>query len=398
MGLAQMALGFDSKAVALTSSRGGAGRSTFPAPAPAPRLWRSRGRRALPMAFSPGATCRVILAWFRRMSPRPLRRSSFFRSQPFAARRIAWSSTGLPCDASTSWTAPDTSAYASRGASRCVAPPSPASSSLACAWPVVRVHGPNVTAVSHGGRRQEVYLCHVVTALDASAPCEPSSAPQQGVTSMRPTVLYIAVAVLVAGSVLVPSVRARAQNPHAVQSIAAGTRVRITAPGALTPARQAGQLLALHPDTLVLLPDGSAASLALPLAGVTGIEVSRRRHRSTGTGILIGVLAGGATGAAVGAATYKTPKPSAGCADAQFICGPFGVLGRGGATTGGALLGAVVGGVVGGFVGHAHQSDDWATIPFARRAAALLSAPNHLSITPAKGGVALSFGLRFGGA
>ena len=201
------------------------------------------------------------------------------------------------------------------------------------------------------------------------------------------SVVYIAVAVVVSASVVVPSVRACAQSPQTVQSIATGTRVRITAPGALTPARQAGQLLGIHADTLVLLPDGGAASLTLPLAEVTGVEMSRRRHRATGTGILIGVLAGGATGGVIGAATYQESKPSE-------LIDP---IGRSASAAAGGILGAVVGGVLGAFVGHAHQSDDWAKVPLAQRAAFFLS-PNHLKVTPARRGVGLSLGLRFGGA
>ena len=206
--------------------------------------------------------------------------------------------------------------------------------------------------------------------------------------SMRSIVVYIAVSVIVSACVTVPSVRACAQSSQTVHSIANGTRVRITAPGALTPARQAGQLLGMRADTLVLLPDGREAPLALPVAEVTGVEVSRRSHRSTGTGILIGVLAGGATGVIVGAATYQESKPS------QLID----PVGRSASAAAGGILGALVGGVTGAFVGHAHQSDDWAIVPPAQRAAAFLLAPNHLSITPRGRGIAWSLGLRFRGA
>lgn len=204
--------------------------------------------------------------------------------------------------------------------------------------------------------------------------------------SMRSTVVYIAVAVLAPVSVVVPGLQAVAQGPAAVQSITAGTRVRITAPGAITPARQAGRLLSLQPDTVMMLPDGGAASVALPLANVAGIEVSQRQHRRTGTGILVGILAGGATGLLVGAATYQDSKPS------QLID----PIGRSASAGVGGLLGAVVGGAAGGLVGHAHQSDDWTKVSLSQRAVALLMAPNHLSIAPGRGGVALLFGLRFG--
>lgn len=124
---------------------------------------------------------------------------------------------------------------------------------------------------------------------------------------MRCTFLYLAVPVLSVAFVASGTIM-RAQTPR---SLVSGTRVRITAPGTLTPERQTGRVLALRPDTLLLQPDGGAASLALPLTAVTDIEASHGRHRSTGVGILIGLLAGGATGAVVGAATYQ--KPPGGC-------------------------------------------------------------------------------------
>ena len=202
------------------------------------------------------------------------------------------------------------------------------------------------------------------------------------------SVVYIAVSVLVSGSAVVSTIPAGAQSPQSVGSIATGTRVRITAPAALTPARQAGRLLGLHADSLDLLPDGAESSRTIPLSDVVGAEVSRRRHRATGTGVLIGVLAGGATGGVIGAATYQESKPSE-------LIDP---IGRSASSAVGGVLGAVVGGVIGAFVGHAHQSDDWTKVPVVQRAATLLSAPNYLNITPAAGGVALTFGLRFGGA
>ena len=205
---------------------------------------------------------------------------------------------------------------------------------------------------------------------------------------MRPTVLYLVV------TVLVPNSLVRAQSPG---SLPPGTRIRITAPSALTPARQTGSVLALRSDTLLLQPDGGAESLALPLAAVTELEVGHRGHRSTGTGFLLGVLVGGATGAGVGAAAYQNPKP---CPSSQSYCGFGNLTSRGVDATVLGVLGGLVGGIVGAFVGHAHQSESWQQVPLALRAAQDGAASRHLGITtnPAGRGVALSIGLPFGGA
>lgn len=69
---------------------------------------------------------------------------------------------------------------------------------------------------------------------------------------------------------LTPSV-VRAQAPEL--ALAPGARVRVTAPGALTPARQSGRVLAASRDSLRVQLDGSTDSLWLARALLTELEI-----------------------------------------------------------------------------------------------------------------------------
>ncbi len=145
----------------------------------------------------------------------------------------------------------------------------------------------------------------------------------------------------------------------------AGQRVRITAPGALTPTRQAGRLISIRGDTILMQPDGGAESLAVPRAAITDMEVSHGRHLSTGSGIIIGALVGGVAGAVAVAGTPgdksscpPQPRGGLGCGVGQSIDSAL----RPAAEIAAGVVGMIVGGAVGALIGHAHESENWESV------------------------------------
>ena len=196
----------------------------------------------------------------------------------------------------------------------------------------------------------------------------------------------------VAGLVLVLGVTVNAQT---TASIAPGTRIRVTAAGVLTPEQQAGRLIALRPDSLVLQPDG-AAVVTIPRSTIGEIDTSLGSHSATRRGLLIGLLTGAATGAALGAATWHEDTcTSRGLfgdeSPTTFKCGSL--FSRGAWATGTGVAGGVVGLVVGALIGHAHTTEEWTRVG-GRAGALLCFAPNHVAINPVRGGEELSIRMR----
>ena len=168
-------------------------------------------------------------------------------------------------------------------------------------------------------------------------------------------------------------------------------RVRVTAPGALLPARQSGRVLAVSRDSLKVQLDGRADSLWLARATFTALEVSRGLHRSMGKGILLGMLSGATVGAVIGAATYRPPAP---CANGS-LCSSFTNFDRLANATAGSGVGLAVGAIVGGFVGHQHQREAWERVPPGPLASLLRTGPNHLHVTSGDRVAALSLAFQF---
>jgi hypothetical protein len=211
---------------------------------------------------------------------------------------------------------------------------------------------------------------------------------------MRPNAPCAALILCIA--VVLQPYSGRAQAPRAAATVTPGTRVRVTAPGALTPSRQAGRVLTTRADTLSLQPDDSVTVLTLPWTAITDLEVSRGQHRSTLNGAFIGALVGGVSGAVIGAATYEKSKPSGGCGGTQEFCisGPLFDIGRSGSAALAGALGAVVGGVTGALIGHAHQRETWEKVPLRLQPALLPTRPTLLGAAAAPGAT-LSLALRF---
>jgi hypothetical protein len=168
-----------------------------------------------------------------------------------------------------------------------------------------------------------------------------------------------------------------------------GARVRVTAPTALTPRRQAGTMLALRGDSLVFQLEGRPDSVTLPMRQVTKLDVSRGEHSHGLEGMFLGALAGVAVGAVLESRASSQSDASSGCKDAgcAFLSGAAAA----GASYGNQFLplaGLLLGGIGGGIVGLAYESERWEHVP--PRTA------GRVSVVPAPhGGVALSLAVRF---
>ena len=186
-------------------------------------------------------------------------------------------------------------------------------------------------------------------------------------------------------STLSPTPR-RASAPRHGLVLPAGRRVRITSKsekkqwftrkklkGSVLIGQIVGTVVRLDSDSLVV-SEGEAESLAIPLASVARIEVSMGQKRNAGTGALIGLLVGVGSGALAG---YSAGDDEPGII--SFTAGEKAALG-------GVLLGAV-GLVIGTVYGPAEKTEKWKPVSLDRMA---------IGITPQRhGGLALAASFRF---
>ena len=118
-----------------------------------------------------------------------------------------------------------------------------------------------------------------------------------------------------------------------------GVRVRIsTANGEVV-----GTLARLRDDTVGVVPEGETLQLAVPLAELDALEVSRGRFRRTGRGAVIGL----GTGLTLGVVTAVALCGDDRCESSggEWTGVAVGLLGLGGAVTGlglGALIGSFI--------------------------------------------------------
>ena len=169
--------------------------------------------------------------------------------------------------------------------------------------------------------------------------------------------------------------------PAAAQSaVAPGARVRITAPYL---DREIGTLIALTADTLLARgPRGD--TLAVPVAAISRLEVSRGRRKHTWRGAGIGLLVGTAAGAAISAATYHESDRS--CPATDSFCGFDVSPDRGETVIAGAVLGGALGAAVGGVVGASRRKEAWRVVPLDRPRVGLAPFGKHAGV-----GVSLAF-------
>ena len=139
-------------------------------------------------------------------------------------------------------------------------------------------------------------------------------------------------------------------------SLAAGTRVRVTAP-VLGLERREAVVEALRFDTLVLRTE---ATIAIPPASLTRLEIHSGRHRHPWRGAGIGALGGLLIGGTIGFIacehyTVTTPTGVGNCLDSREGAQIILVAGLGLGAAGGALLGLGIGALI--------KTDKWVEHP-----------------------------------
>ncbi len=131
------------------------------------------------------------------------------------------------------------------------------------------------------------------------------------------------------------------------QNVSVGDKVRVRARTLYSPV--VGAVTGLNTDTLHIRIRREAAALAIPLAEITRIEVSRGRRSNFLRGIALGGLVGAFAGASIGLATSQ-----------NSILSPTEQAGALGA------IGAGAGALIGGIIGAASSGDRWVVVQLDR--------------------------------
>jgi hypothetical protein len=163
---------------------------------------------------------------------------------------------------------------------------------------------------------------------------------------------------------------AAAASAQAESAAAPGDRVRVRPKHGK---RITGAIVSLDEYRLQLQPIDARESIALDWNDVRRVEVSRGRHGHARTGAIVGGLLVGVPGALVGSLCNFYGESSESCAGAIVYEG---------------AVGALLGGAVGAGIGSAFRSERWDTVSRPRRQLSL-------AITPRRGGVAATVGVRF---
>ena len=108
------------------------------------------------------------------------------------------------------------------------------------------------------------------------------------------------------------------QSLEAQEQITVGTRVRIKAPS-ISKRRLVGSIVTLSADSLFLKLKKKTIPLAIPLASVTRLEMSRGKKRNIGKGALYGFLGGAVLGAVFG--NVRCGRPVADCVGCEQCIG-----------------------------------------------------------------------------
>ena len=161
-------------------------------------------------------------------------------------------------------------------------------------------------------------------------------------------------------------------------ALAPGARVRITSAGSEP---RIATLVAHQGDTLRVRWPQFANDVAVPLSGISRLEVSTGRHRRVLKGMLLGTAVGGVTGVVVGAATYEP------CESTEWL----GCLLAPQSQTESAGIGGAVGGVLGLVVGSLAglaRHESWQRVSLGERRVAV-------AVTPRAHETRLAVSLRF---
>jgi hypothetical protein len=161
-------------------------------------------------------------------------------------------------------------------------------------------------------------------------------------------------------------------------ALAPGARVRITTAGSEP---RIATVVARQGDTLRVRWPELASDVAVPLSGISRLEVSTGRHRRVLKGLFLGTAIGGATGALVGAATYEP------CESTEFLGCFLEPENRMQSATFGGAVGGVLGLVVGSLAGLVRH-ESWDRVSLDERRVAV-------AVTPRAHETRLAVSLRF---
>lgn len=175
-----------------------------------------------------------------------------------------------------------------------------------------------------------------------------------------------------------PAASSAQSTASAPSHLVEGTRVRVSTVHRRDPIT--GVVVSHSADSLVMRSDKDSATMTLPTAQVSRVDISRGRRTQKLKGATIGFLSGAGIGALVGYATYE---PS--CGSEGWICFDFGPEFEAAAA---ASLFGLVGAITGTLVGN-REREQWR--PFSGS----LGRDARLGIAPAGGGIALTASLRF---
>ena len=157
----------------------------------------------------------------------------------------------------------------------------------------------------------------------------------------------------------------------AQESLASGSRVRVTAPECELRGQEA-TFRALRADTLIL------ETTECPLASVTHLDVSRGQKSHARLGTVIGFLTGALSGAVIGF-SLGDDRPLFGEEPFPFSAENKAAIGF--------LLGGGGGAIIGWQIGKAVHGEQWEEVPLERL---------RVSLAPQRdGGFALGFSVRF---
>jgi hypothetical protein len=156
-----------------------------------------------------------------------------------------------------------------------------------------------------------------------------------------------------------------AQAAETPATLAPGARIRLTSAGEKP---RTAVVVSHTRDTLLVRWPEIAGPVAVPLAGISRLEVSTGRHRRVRKGMALGTVAGSVTGALVGAATYEP------CTSTEFLGCFLEPQSRAQAAAWGALAGGTLGFVVGSLAGLPRR-EGWKRVSLQEQRVAVVVAP-----------------------
>ena len=168
------------------------------------------------------------------------------------------------------------------------------------------------------------------------------------------------------------------QAAPAAGTLTPGARVRISNTGSDP---RVATVVAHRGDTLLVQWPEFTSAVAVPLAGISRLEVSTGRHRRVLKKMFVGTAAGGVTGALLGAASYEP------CESTEFMGCFLEPKNRMESAAWGGGVGGALGLVIGSLAGLVRH-EGWKRVSLDERRVAV-------AVTPRAHGTRLGVALRF---